>query len=100
MAEKKSIFDLADKFGYNSPWDNWISEKKDTTEGPLITDLYAYRIYDNIQYSILSNVLNKKNFLLVKVVDKIDGFAGKVEVEFNGKKKTSLFNMKSSQSNI
>lgn len=97
--EKKSIFDLADKFGVNSPFGNdWVDEEFTTNqnEGAKITN--AYVVKNPIRQAVLED-LNKRenrkyfNIIPVAVIVSIEGYTDKVEVELDGKKQTAYKKM-------
>jgi hypothetical protein len=80
MAERNSIFDLADKFGVVSPFGDWMPKKDVGLPPPKIMRVNLVKNFE-LDFLNSSKIQRKDNFVLIL---QIQGYPDKVEVEYDG----------------
>lgn len=92
MAENNSIFEFGEKFGYESPFNNWVEEFGKLTDPPKITSVNVLKNFLRLSILELANDTKKEylNPIPVSLIINVKGNTDKVEVEFNGIKRNAF----------
>ncbi|MCW3074673.1 MAG: hypothetical protein JWP69_1742 [Flaviaesturariibacter sp.] len=89
MAGNKSIFEFAEKFGYESPWDSWFPEKQSASTRAKITEARIEKAALNPFPNFIKSEPPKDSYVIVPVIIKVGiyGEASRVIISSDGQTK-------------